>query len=91
MTKPAGIEDPMELVGVPVPGGDPCTMAECLVEEYLLLGWDERQLMLLFTRPCFRVTHRIYLEKGEAYVHALIRKVRARWVRDASRGESLDA
>ncbi|GMV02424.1 MAG: hypothetical protein KJZ98_17910 [Burkholderiaceae bacterium] len=91
MTKSAGIEDPMELVGVPVPGGDSRTMAECLVEEYLLLGWDERQLMLLFSRPCFRVTHRIYLEKGEAYVQALIREVGARWAPDASCGEPLDA
>lgn len=91
MTKPAELEDPMELVGVPVPGGDPRAMAECLVEEYLLLGWDERQMMLLFTRPCFRATHRIYLEQGEAFVRALIREVRAKWARESSRGEPLDA
>lgn len=91
MTKPAGFEDPMELVGVPVPGGDPRAMAECLVEEYLLMGWDEQQVMTLFTRPCFRATHQIYLEQGEACVHALIRGVRARWAPDSARGESLDA
>ncbi len=55
----------MELVGMAVPGGDLRAMAECLVEEYLLMGWDERQVMLLFTRPCFRATHRIYRDKGE--------------------------
>ncbi|MCC7326795.1 MAG: hypothetical protein IT521_08345 [Burkholderiales bacterium] len=91
MTKPADFTDPMELVGVPVPGGDSHAMAECLVEEYLLLGWDERQVMLLFTRPCFRATHRIYREKGEAYVRSLIQEVRVKWTRDSSRGEPLDA
>ena len=91
MTKPAEFEDPMELVGVPVPGGDSRAMAECLVEEYLLLGWDERQLMLLFTRPCFRATHRIYREMGEAYVHSLIHEVRNKWTRNSSCGEPFDA
>lgn len=91
MTKSADFADPMELVGVPVPGGDSRAMAECLVEEYLLLGWDERQVMLLFTRPCFRATHRIYQEKGEAYVRSLIGEVRTKWARDSSRGEPLDA
>ena len=91
MTKPAEFADPMELVGVPVPGGDSREMAECLVEEYLLLGWDERQVMLLFTRPCFRATHRIYREKGEPYVRSLIQEIRAKWTRDSNRGEPLDA
>lgn len=91
MKKPAGSADPMELVGVPVPGGDSRAMAECLVEEYLLQGWDERQVMLLFTRPCFRATHRIYREKGEAFVRSLIQEVRVKWTRDSNRGEPLDA
>ena len=91
MTKPVDFADPMELVGVPVPGGDSRAMAECLVEEYLLLGWDERQMMLLFARPCFRATHRIYREKGEAYVRSLIEEVRVKWARDSDRGEPLDA
>jgi len=91
MTKSADFTDPMELVGVPVPGGDSRAMAECLVEEYLLLGWDERQVMMLFTRPCFRATHRIYLDKGEAYVRSLVQEVRVKWTREASRGEQRDA
>ncbi|MBI3938970.1 MAG: hypothetical protein HY323_18510 [Betaproteobacteria bacterium] len=91
MTKPADFEDPMELVGVQVLGGDLRAMAECLVEEYLLLGWDERQLMLLFTRPCFRATHRIYRDKGEAYVRSLIQEVRDKWTRNSSCREPFDA
>ena len=91
MTKPADFADPMELVGVSVPGGDSRAMAECLVEEYLLLGWGEEQVMLLFARPCFRATHRIYQEKGETYVRSLIQEVCAKWAQDASCGGALDA
>jgi len=91
MTKPADPADPMELVGVPVPHGDFRAMARCLVEEYLLLGWDERQVMQLFARPCFAATHLIYRERGAEYVRSLIREVAAAWTRGASGEERSDA
>ncbi len=74
-------EDPMELVGVVVPAeaGQIEAMAECFVEEYVRMGWDERRLMPLFRSPQFLATHRIYREKGEAYVRELIRSTRAKW------------
>ena len=77
--KQTGPDDPLELVGVRLPQADPRAMARCVIEEYLLLGWDERQLMLLFSRPCFRATHRIYQALGERGVRALIEEVRAAW------------
>jgi hypothetical protein len=77
--KEFALEDPMELVGVELPEGDLDQMARCLIEEYLLLGWNERQLMSLFTRPCFRTTHRIYQEKGAPQVEALIQQVVDEW------------
>ncbi len=91
MTESADFAEPMELVGVPIPGGDSRVMAECLIEEYLFLGWDEQRIMLLFTRPCFRSTHRIYQELGEVRVRSLIEEVRARWVSGSNHGEPLDA
>lgn len=75
-------EDPMELVGMVMPG-EPGTlekMAEALIDEYVRLGWDERRLMTLFTNPMFMATHRIYRQKGEAYVRDLIQETCARWV-----------
>lgn len=68
-------EDPMELVGVVMPGepGMLDAMAAAIVEEYVLLGWDEPRLMTLFVNPLFLATHRIYRHKGEAYVRELIR------------------
>ncbi len=74
-------EDPMELVGMVLPGepGQLEAMAGCLVEEYVRLGWDERRLMTLFVNPMFLATHRIYQEKGEEYVRGLIRRTCAKW------------
>ncbi|MFQ5756612.1 MAG: hypothetical protein ACE5H7_11055 [Acidiferrobacterales bacterium] len=83
-------DPPMELVGVGLPEGDLDCMAECLIEEYMLLGWNERQLMALFTRPFFQTTHRICREKGEVYVHNLIRRVRERWSQGNSMGGTPD-
>ena len=77
--KPLQLNDPHELVGVSLAEGDCDFMAECLVEEYLLLGWSDHQLMSLFTRPHFRMTHQIYLNQGHDYVVALIAQVRAKW------------
>lgn len=77
--KPAAKDDPMEFVAVPVPGADPDLMARCVIEEFMLMGWSERQLMTLFTHPRFRATHRIYLDRGEAHVRELIARVGASW------------
>ncbi len=74
-------EDPMELVGMVLPGeaGQLEKMAECFVEEYVRMGWDERRLMTLFVQPMFLATHRIYRQKGDQYVQDLIRRTCARY------------
>ena len=84
--KPLEVDDPHELVGVGFAGGDSDYMAECLVEEYLLLGWSDNQLMSLFTRSCFVMTHHIYRERGHDYIAALIAKVRAKWTAEKTDG-----
>ncbi len=74
-------EDPMDLVGMVLPGGPGQleAMAETLVEEYVRLGWDEPRLMTLFVNPMFMATYRIYRQKGEEYVRDLIRKTCLKW------------
>jgi hypothetical protein len=74
-------EDPMELIGIVAPGeaGQLERMAETIVEEYVRMGWDERRLLTLFTNPMFMATHRIYLQKGEAYVKSLVQKTCAKY------------
>lgn len=72
-------DDPMELVGVALPGGNPEEMMECLVEEYIRDGWDDESLLHLFRDPFYRGTHQIYHEKGEEYVLAIISRLREKW------------
>ena len=74
-------EDPLELVGMVLPGdaGQLERMAETIVEEYARMGWDEQRLITLFIHPLFMATHRIYLQKGEAYVKDLIRHTCTRY------------
>ncbi|MBZ0147022.1 MAG: hypothetical protein K8F62_05690 [Pseudorhodoplanes sp.] len=84
--KPLRWDDPHELVGVGLADGDSDYMAECLVEEYLLLGWSDRQIMSLFARPCFGMTHRIYLSRGHQYVAEVIARMRAKWTTNEADG-----
>ena len=74
-------EDPLELTGMVLPGepGQLEAMAECIVEEYVRLGWDEPRLMTLFLHPLFMATHRVYQVKGEDYVRELVRQTCARY------------
>jgi len=74
-------DDPMDLVGMVLPGepGQIETMAACLVEEYVRMGWDEPRLFALFVNPMFLATHRIYRARGEAYVRRLIRETWRRY------------
>lgn len=74
-------EDPMELVGIVMPGeeGQLERMAETFVEEYVRMGWDHKRLMTLFTNPLFMATHRVYRLKGPAYVEALVQQTCARY------------
>jgi hypothetical protein len=80
-TKQFEEEDPMDLVGMVIPGepGQLEAMAECFVDEYVRMGWDEPRLMTLFTNPMFMATHRIYRQKGEDYVRKLIHSTLTRW------------
>ena len=75
------VGDPMDLVGMVLPGepGQLEAMAECFVEEYVRMGWDEPRLMTLFVNPMFMATHRIYRQKGEKYVKELIQRVGSKY------------
>ena len=69
-------DDPMELVQVYLPEGDPEAMAECFVEELIWLGYDTQQLLDLFRNPFYAGAHAIYRRQGEAYVLGLIDRMR---------------
>ncbi|MBI4671062.1 MAG: hypothetical protein HY741_05275 [Chloroflexi bacterium] len=81
LSKQVENDDPLELVGMVLPGepGELEAMAECFIEEYVRLGWDEMRLMTIFRSPMFLATHRIYRQKGEAWVRELIREMLNKW------------
>jgi hypothetical protein len=74
-------QDPMELIGAEVPTDEDglLLMANCFIEEYVRMGYDDAQIMRLFKNPFFRGTHLVYQQKGEAFVRELIQAVREKW------------
>lgn len=84
--KPVEDDDPMELVQIRVPEGDPEAMAECFVEEFTWLGYDGRELLDLFRTPFYAGAHAIYRRRGETYVIGLIERVQRRLGRGATGG-----
>ncbi len=69
-------EDPMEMIGIVIPGESTTTddMALVFIEEFIRMGWSEKKLLGLFTNSMYMATYRIYMEKGEKYVKNLIRE-----------------
>ncbi len=72
-------DDPMVLVGVGVPGGNAGEAAEAFIQEFMGLGLGDKALLELFRNPFYLGTHRIYKEKGEEFVTALIARLRDEW------------
>jgi hypothetical protein len=72
-------DDPMELRGVAFPGSALEEMAECMIEEYIKMGYDEEAILRFFQHPFYQATHLIYRERGEVYVKALIQRIKEKW------------
>jgi len=67
-------DDPLELVGVALPGEPEGVreMASVFAEEFARLGLDERQLLRLFKNPFYAAPHRAYRLLGEPAVRTII-------------------
>ena len=79
MVKDFDPEDPEELVGVAIPGGDADQQLDCIVQEYLLMGWGFQQIMVLFRSPHYGATHQIYRQKGEGQVKDRVQQLVTQW------------
>ncbi|MGE5303820.1 MAG: hypothetical protein ACM3TN_10865 [Alphaproteobacteria bacterium] len=79
-------DDPMVLVQVNLPEGDPEVMAECFVQEFIWLGYGGQQLLDLFRNPFYAGVHAIYRSRGEAYVLGLIDRTRKRFSAESTGG-----
>lgn len=76
-SKQAEPEDPLDLVGTIVPGGDLEVLARCFIEEFAALGYNGDRLLELFRQPQYVAVHPVYRAKGEAATRRLIDNVLA--------------
>ena len=74
-------DDPLELNGVALYTDEDTSrdMAECFVEEFLMLGYNHKQLLALFRNPNYLGMNMVLQNKGEAFVKEVISDVLARW------------
>ena len=72
-------DDPMELVGVALPDGDPEELAGAIVEEFIRMGLSNEELLALFRDPFYAGPHAIWRSRGDEYVQGLIHFGRERW------------
>ena len=72
-------EDPLELVGVEVPGGDADELIDGIALEYLLMGWSQARVLALFRAPFYTATHQIYQQRGHEYVKHRISALAQQW------------
>jgi len=72
-------DDPMELVGVALPDGDPEELASAIVEEFIRMGLNNEELLALFRDPFYAGPHAIWRSRGDEYVRGLIHRGRERW------------
>jgi hypothetical protein len=81
--KPAEADDPLALVGVPVPVDDATfdEMAAVFVEEFVRDGWEDARLLAYFRSPYYAGLHVIWKLRGEAWVRDLIAETRRQWSR----------
>ena len=78
LKKEVEADDPMEMVGVGLPGDTLDAMAECFIEEYAMLGHPDDAILQFFVNPFYAAPHALYGQKGDQYVRDLISRVRAR-------------
>ena len=81
--KPVEADDPLALVGVPVPVDEATfdEMAAVFVEEFVRDGWTDARLLAYFRSPYYAGLHVIWQRRGEAWVRDLIAETRRRWTR----------
>src|ERR1043166_3722647 len=76
-------EDPLELNGVGIVCSEDTTeaMTECFVEEFMRLGYNQKQILALFRNPYYLGMNMALEKRGEQFVKEKINEVFARWRR----------
>jgi hypothetical protein len=81
-------EDPFELNGMAILTHEDTTdnMAECFTEEFMRMGYGNKQILALFKNPHYLGPNMAFEKRGEPFIRELITEVFARWGRNASWG-----
>jgi hypothetical protein len=76
-------DDPLELNGVGLLTDEDTSgvMAECFVEEFMMLGYNHKQILALFRNPHYIGMNMVLQNKGEPFVRDIIAETFARWGR----------
>jgi hypothetical protein len=74
-----GVEagDPMELQATAL-AGDPEVMLECLIQEYVWMGWDREHIVALFHSPFYPALNALLEHYGEYGIQARVGAVLGR-------------
>ena len=91
--KPAETDDPMALVGVPVPAEVEVwrEMAYVFAEEFARMGFDERQLLRLFKNPFYAGAHQAYRALGADAIRTIIGECVNAWGRSTVKVQDVQA
>lgn len=76
------MDDPLELNGAIVASREDNDeeMATAFIEEFMMIDFTSEQILALFKNPHYIGPHRVYRNKGEAYVTDLINKIFGDWI-----------
>jgi hypothetical protein len=73
-------DDPFELVATAAIG-DPDVMLECILQEFLWMGWDAEQLLALFDHPGYPLLRELQAHYGRGEVRKRVEALVARGTR----------
>lgn len=80
LSRAAEADDPYELVAEPV-AGDPSVMLECIMQEFLWMGWSVDQLLGLFEDPQYPVLRGLRDYYGGEEIQRRVRALASSWGR----------
>ena len=80
LSKKPEIDDPFEMVQqfLEIPADDRFydQMARTFIEEYMMMGWSDDEILALFRDSFYRGTYEIREREGEGFVKKIIQEVR---------------
>lgn len=81
-------EDPFELNGVAFATEEDTTddMCECFIEEFMRMGYDAGQILVLFRNPHYLGMNMVLEKRGEEFIRQRIGEVFTRWGKSAQPG-----